>query len=362
MKIFPLLGAFVVLACLAPFSFAADPKAEKSPAEIAYTEVVKLLDDKKAQQDQARLNAVSKAGIAFVVTHGNYPRTGTVIEKMLQWTNVLNDKQRGLRSVFFAQVQGELLVPLFDETLSAESRAAVLALDSAMSEGLFRENKVPPVLQNWKQKIEAQMKQPSFRDLFKDRAAQFYDVMTAVNGVSAEKFLNEVVASGDKSAAGWAKAELKFAAVRKAPFELSFTGLDGTAFDISTLRGKVVCLFFWSAGTKDLAQKADALLLHVAEFGQKNFAVVSVCCDNEADREKVLAAVKSAKMKWPVYFDGQGEAGELCKKLNVTAKSLPVMLLIDQEGKLVKLPAGKLSFDAWALKTAVARLTQAKKK
>jgi peroxiredoxin len=362
MKMLRLLSAFVALASLVSFASAADPKPEKSPADLAYDGVVKLLDDKEAKQDQARVNAVSKAGIAFVVTHGNHPRSNTVVDKMVRWTGVLKDKQRGLRSVFYAQVQGELLTPLFDDTLSVESKAAVLALDTAMSEGLFRENSVQPTLIRWREKIDAQMKQPSYRDLLKDRAAAYYDVVSTINPATAVKFLGEVVATEDKNATNWAKAELKFVEVRKAPFELSFTGLDGTAVDVATLRGKVVCLFFWSAGTKELAEKAEALRVSMTNFGQKNFAVVSVCCDKEADREKVLAAVKAAKMKWPVYFDGQGDAGELCKKLNVSAKSLPVMLLLDQQGVLTRLPAGKLSLDQKALDAEVTRLTQSPKK
>ena len=365
MKTLRLLSAFVALVLPATFSFAADPKPaapEKSPADLAYDQVVKLIDDKEAKQNQARLNAISKAGIEFVIAHPAHPRTGTLIDKMLRWTGMLKDKQRGLRSIFYAQVQGELLTPLFDDTLSDDARAAVLALDTAMSEGIFRENAVESTIVRWREKLDAQMKRRSVRDLLKDRAAAYYDVMSGINPRVAVKFIEGVASHEDKSASNWAKAELKFVEVRKAPLELSFTGLDGSAVDVATLRGKVVCLFFWSSATKDLPAKAEDLRVSITQFGTKKFTVVSVCCDKEADREKAVAAAKEAKMKWPVYFDGQGDAGELCKKFNVTTRALPVMLLVDQEGKLANLPAGKLSFDQKTLDVEVTRLTQAKKK
>lgn len=365
MKMLRLTGAFVALACLVPAISAADPKpaaAEKAPADLAYDATVKLIDDKEAKQDQARLNAVSKAGIEFLIAHPNHRYAGNVVDKMLRWTGVLKDKQRGMRSVFYAQVQGELLTPLFDDKLSEESRAAVLALDTAMSEGLFRENSVQATLVRWAEKLEAQMKQKSVRDLLKDRAAGYYDVLAATKRGAADKFLEELAVHDDKSASTWAKAEKRFVDVRKAPLELSFTGVDGTAFDVATLRGKVVCLFFWSVGTKDLSEKTEALRIHITNLGQKKLAVVGVCVDKEAEREKVLATVKDAKMKWPTYFDGEGDAGELCRKFNVTAKSLPVMLVLDQQGILTRLPAGKLSFDQKAFDAEVVRLTQPKPK
>jgi len=50
---------------------------------------------------------------------------------------------------------------------------------------------------------------------------------------------------------------------------------------------------------------------------------------------------------------------ELCKKLNVTMRALPVMLIVDKEGKLTHLPAGKLSFDQKGLDAEVTRNEEA---
>ncbi len=366
MKTLRLLGAIAALTCVStPLSFAADPKpaaAEKSPADLAYDAAVKLIDDKEAKQDAARLSAVSKAGREFLIAYPDHRYASGLVDKMMRWTAVLKDKQRGMRSVFYTQVQGELLDALFDDKLSAESKAAVLALDTAMAEGLFRESSVPAMIARWREKLDAQRKQKSVRDLLKDRGAAYYDVMCTMNPREAAKILNELAENDDKSTSGWAKAEQKFAEARKTPFELSFTGLDGATCDVAALRGKVVCLFFWSAGTKDLAGKADALRTSLATVGAKNFAVVSVCVDKEADREKAVAAVKEAKMKWPVFFDGAGDAGELCKRLNVSAKSLPAMVLIDKQGVLVRTPPGKFSYDQKALDAELAWQTQPPKK
>ena len=121
----------------------------------------------------------------------------------MRWVGILKDKQEPMSSVFYAQVQGERLTPLFDDTLSAESKAAVLALDTAMSEGLFRKNAVQTTLARWKEKLDAQMKQPSVRDLLKDRAAAYYDVLMTMAPANALRFLAEVADSDDKSTAGW---------------------------------------------------------------------------------------------------------------------------------------------------------------
>jgi cytochrome oxidase Cu insertion factor (SCO1/SenC/PrrC family) len=360
MKTFRLTSVLVALACLLPSLFAADKASEKNPGDAAYDAFVKLIDEKDAKQDQSRINALSQAGIEFLLAHPTHKNANSVIDRMLRLKDQFKSKP-ALKGIFYTHVQGALLGPLFDDSLSADAKAAVRALDTAMSEGLFRMNANKMTLAAWQEKLEAQLKHSSSRELLKARAVSLYEVLLKMSPGGAEKLLNDFSENEDKTLSSWAKAELKFAQVRKAPFELEFTALDGSPVNVTSSRGKVVCLFFWSVNTPNLKAVVDKLKENTALYGAKQLLIVAVNADAEADREKVVAAVKEQRFKWPVYFDGKGANSDLFKKLNVTAKTLPATLLIDQKGTLAPLPAGKLSYDDKTLEGGIKDLLAAKK-
>jgi cytochrome oxidase Cu insertion factor (SCO1/SenC/PrrC family) len=365
MKTFRLSTVFsaLLLACSLVFTTGLHAQEkEKSEADRAYDALLKLIEEKDAREDQARIDQISQACIQFVLTHASHRNIATAVDRMLQLKDQFKTK-KALRGVCYAQVQSLLLNPLFDDSLSAETKAAVLALDTAMAEGLFRMTPSKDTFTAWQEKLNAQLEKKSNRDLLKNRAAAFYEgAQRILRQQGAEAFLRNLLESNDRSTSNWAKGELRLIEARKAPLELKFTALDGKEVDLASFRGKVVCLYFWSAGSDKLKGNVEKLFEHSLTLGAKQFPIITINVDPEADREKVLAAVKKERIKWPVHFDGQGVDSAFCKELNVTSvKDVPVILLIDQKGILAPTPTGKFTYDEKNVLNAAQQLLAPKK-
>jgi peroxiredoxin len=327
---------------------------EKSPADVAYDAFMALRNDKEAKPTAARFQALSKAGVDFVADNPKHRQAGSVIARLQDFAGTLTGENKKMRTAWFAQVQLDAVNKTFDDKLTDDGRAALAAIEAATLEGESREygaaaqendSKKPAeaaakkrqfgeAMQKWRAKIDALAEMPGGGRFLKDREAGFTEFLKIVNPTAAEKHLNKLAQHKDKDVAKWANEELNLLAVRKQPYELKFTAVDGREIDFAQLRGKVVYLVFWSLSSKGYTDELENLKDAYAEYGRKYFEVIAVNYDKEADREKVLAALKQQKVKWPVYFDGKGDQNEFGKKLNV--KNLPAGFLFDKEGYLVK--------------------------
>jgi peroxiredoxin len=129
-----------------------------------------------------------------------------------------------------------------------------------------------------------------------------------------------------------AKQELNTIEVKKAPYALKFTALDGKEVDFAQLRGKVVGLYFWSSTNGNSTKEFEGLKQLHSDYKKRGFEVVTVSYDKEEDREKLQKYIKENRITWPVYFDGKQAKNEFSPKLNVT--SVPRLLLFDKNGIL----------------------------
>ena len=129
-----------------------------------------------------------------------------------------------------------------------------------------------------------------------------------------------------------AREEMNFVELRKQPYNLKFTGLDGKEVDFAQLRGKVVAVYFWSTTNKTSVDRLDGLKQIHSTYRKRGLEFVSVSLDKEEDREKVAKFVKEKRITWPVYFDGKGTKSELATKLNITG--VPRLIVFDQKGLL----------------------------
>jgi peroxiredoxin len=340
-----LLRSLSAVFCLLAVSLVAAPSdTEKSPGDVAYDALRKLYDDKEASSNQERVNELSKAGLDFVQNHPRHKEINRVLDYMIQLKDQFKSKPV-LRGVYYTQVQSALLTPLFDDKTPAEVRPVLLALDTGMSEGMFRfATANQDTFATWQDKVLAQMKEPSHENLLRNRVAAFYEVTAQITPRQAPKFLEEALELKDRPTLNWARAMKRYSEMRAAPFELKFTSIDGKPVDISEHRGKLVCLVFWSASHEKLAQDFDKLAENINLIGGKQCPVITICIDLEEDREKVLAAIKKQRIKWPVHFDGKGTDSDLCKKLNVSDKKKLTMLLLDKKGILTLPPAPNFSY------------------
>ena len=123
-----------------------------------------------------------------------------------------------------------------------------------------------------------------------------------------------------------AEAELK-----NKPLELKFTAVDGKAFDLDSLKGKVVLIDFWATWCEPCVAELPNVIKAYQELHPKGFEIVGISLDQ--DKEKLMAFVKEKGMEWPQYFDGKGWQNEISTKYGIS--SIPAMWLVNKKGMVV---------------------------
>jgi thiol-disulfide isomerase/thioredoxin len=107
--------------------------------------------------------------------------------------------------------------------------------------------------------------------------------------------------------------------------------LQGAAVDISTYRRKVVLVQYWATWCEPC--KADMILLK--DFHAKNanrgFDVIGVCLDSSP--ANVRSFLSQNRFPWKQIHESGGLDGPLADEMGVM--SLPLMLLVDQQGNVV---------------------------
>jgi len=132
-------------------------------------------------------------------------------------------------------------------------------------------------------------------------------------------------------AASCKKAEEKIVSESgKAP-EFTFTSLQGSAIRLSELRGKVVIIEFWATWCPPCRESIPELNKVSEKFRDKNFQLLGISVDKGGDAlSKVRDFVKEYSVVYPVMVDN----GSVNVAYGVSG--IPVMFIIDKEGKVVK--------------------------
>lgn len=115
------------------------------------------------------------------------------------------------------------------------------------------------------------------------------------------------------------------------PLDLKVTAVDGSAIDLSKLRGKVVLLDFWATWCPPCREEVPNVVAAYKKFHDQGFEIVGISLDQS--KEKLLAFTKDNGMTWPQYFDGQGWSNTVSSKFGID--SIPAMWLIDKKGMVV---------------------------
>lgn len=127
-------------------------------------------------------------------------------------------------------------------------------------------------------------------------------------------------------------ASMKAAAELKTkPLELKFTAVDGKAFDLSKLHGKVVLIDFWATWCGPCVAELPNVIKAYKELHPKGFEIVGISLDQ--DKAKLEAFVKEHGMEWPQYFDGKGWQNEISTRYGIS--SIPAMWLVNKKGMVV---------------------------
>jgi len=115
------------------------------------------------------------------------------------------------------------------------------------------------------------------------------------------------------------------------PLDLKYTAVDGTAVDLSKMRGKVVLVDFWATWCPPCRGEVPNVVAAYKKYHDQGFEVVGVSLDENKDA--LLAFTKENGMVWPQYFDGKGWSNEISKGFGIN--SIPAMWLVGKDGKVL---------------------------
>lgn len=338
MKSLPRVIIVGIALSLAVFSPAKDDANSASlTPEQAYAPIEKMLGDKTAQPGKRLFEQLSVASIKFIEDYSREGQSAKLIGRLLNFgVSTLKSSSAEMRLEWYQRVQADVAAKLLDNATTDDAKTALIALDAAMFEGIFRNRRSNEVFRAWRERIDELTERANSDKFVRDREQGFVEVLYPIKSEATETHVRKLVESGGRYTKEWARGELKLIEVRKQPFEAKLTCVDGTVIDFHQLRGGFVYLMFWNSEAKALGEQRASLSEAEARLGKKNLIVITVLCEAGIDAAKAAEIVTQKKIKWPVFFDAGGDGGELAQKLNVTAKNLPAGFLFNREGFLIK--------------------------
>ena len=142
-------------------------------------------------------------------------------------------------------------------------------------------------------------------------------------------------------------AQVPAAARASAPPSLEGRTIEGRAFNLASLKGKVVLLMFWSTDCAVCRDKMPELRQNVEGWRTKPFELVLVSTDRRIrdlqDYEQIISRTVPVKQRFVQLWSGDvgyrdGFGGHA---------QLPAAYLIDKSGQVVDSWRGRIPAEAW---------------
>jgi len=126
---------------------------------------------------------------------------------------------------------------------------------------------------------------------------------------------------------------LKRVAIGAVAPELSLPDTNGTIFNLSNLRGKVVLIDFWASWCGPCREALPNVVKVYDKFKDKNFTVLSVSLDK--DKDAWLAAIHKFHLHWTNISDLKYWDSKAVTLYNFKEMGIPFTVLVSADGKIV---------------------------
>jgi len=149
----------------------------------------------------------------------------------------------------------------------------------------------------------------------------------------AQKWYRRLVSNfPDAAAARKAEGALRRSNSIGKPIRLRGKEVQGGAVDLASYRGKVVLIQYWATWCDPCKQDMILLKDFHAKNANRGFDIIGVCLDDSP--AAVRQFLTQNRFPWKQLYESGGLDGRLANELGVM--TLPLMLLVDQRGNLVK--------------------------
>jgi thiol-disulfide isomerase/thioredoxin len=112
---------------------------------------------------------------------------------------------------------------------------------------------------------------------------------------------------------------------------LSGNTLDGKAASLDLLRGRPVLIHYWATWCEPCKQDLTLIKQVQAKYAKQGFSLLGINLDS--DKATVIAYLQTNPLSWPQMYEPGGLDSRLATELGIL--TLPTMLLIDKDGKVI---------------------------
>jgi thiol-disulfide isomerase/thioredoxin len=120
------------------------------------------------------------------------------------------------------------------------------------------------------------------------------------------------------------------------PLSLVGRTMSGEAFDIESLKGKFVLVYFWSSLTKSCEQEHPFMLSVYKKYQPRGFEIVGIGLDEK--KEVAQAFIQRLEIPWINLWESRKNGtSKVMESFGVSA--IPTLFLLDREGKVITIEA-----------------------
>ncbi len=123
--------------------------------------------------------------------------------------------------------------------------------------------------------------------------------------------------------------------------------IDGNPFKMSSLKGKVVLVMYWSTGCAVCRDKMPELRSNYEGWMGKPFELVAISTDSRVqdllDYERIISRTVPIKQRFVQLWSGESDYKDNLGK----HAQLPAAYLLDKTGKIIARYTGRIPAEAW---------------